>query len=152
MHEEIRFYRSGDGYGFLSNLYPCRVLYKGKVFKSSEHAYQCQKPNKPEIAEWVKAAPYPRLAASVGHHLATYDIRDDWMFEKVSIMEGVVWAKFEQNPELAKLLLKTGDSILIENSKTDKFWGSGRDDLGKNMLGEILTETREKLRLKGVSR
>lgn len=32
---EIRFYRSSGEYGWMSNLYPCQVIFEGKLFTSS---------------------------------------------------------------------------------------------------------------------
>ena len=61
-------------------------------------------------------------------------------------------AKFEQNPSLMKFLKDTGDKLLIEARKDDKFWGAGLDIKsegllsetlpGKNMLGKILMQIR----------
>lgn len=61
-------------------------------------------------------------------------------------MRAAVLAKFEQNPEIAKILLETGDEELIENTTKDHYWGIGSTGTGLNMLGKILMETREKLR------
>lgn len=51
-------------------------------------------------------------------------------------------AKFTQHEDLKKQLLATGNSILIEHVKGDKYWGDGGDEgtglKGKNMLGKLL--------------
>jgi len=60
-------------------------------------------------------------------------------------MQRVVEAKFLQNTDLREMLLETAPHKLIENSKTDPFWGIGKKGDGKNMLGVILMETRERL-------
>ncbi len=57
-------------------------------------------------------------------------------------MKEVLNKKF-QNPELKEKLLSTGTAILIEDSKTDNFWGIGKKGEGKNMLGKLLMEIRE---------
>ncbi len=43
-------------------------------------------------------------------------LRKDWEQIKMSVMAGIVKAKFEQNEELAKKLLATGDAYLEEGS------------------------------------
>ena len=63
-------------------------------------------------------------------------------------------AKFDQNPELLCYLLETDGTTIVEASPFDPIWGIGcfesapeaqsRDTwLGKNWLGEILTEVRD---------
>jgi ribA/ribD-fused uncharacterized protein len=45
-----------------------------------------------------------------------------------------------------EILLATGDQEIVENARGDRYWGIGEDGMGKNMLGKILMEVREKLR------
>ncbi len=64
---------------------------------------------------------------------------------KMSVMAGIVKAKFEQNEELAKKLLATGDAYLEEgNDWGDRIWGTVNGQ-GANCLGMILMNTREEL-------
>jgi len=145
--KEIRFYSSKGEYGFLSNFYPCRIYFGIEVFESVEHAYQSCKPNDSAIIEWIKNAPYPRLAFVAGHNLFQKDIIDDWMEVRVKIMKNLLTCcKFYQHPDLADKLLATGDAVLIENSPIDSFWGVGADGEGENMLGKLLMEARKKLK------
>ena len=74
-------------------------------------------------------------------------LRLDWEQVKDSIMRKAVLAKFSQNEEIKKLLLSTGKEIIIEKTFNDYYWGCGKDGSGKNMLGIILMEVREKLSL-----
>jgi len=60
-------------------------------------------------------------------------------------MRDVVWAKFSQNPDLAARLVATGEKFLEEtNWWNDTYWGVYQGK-GKNMLGQILMETRARL-------
>ena len=60
-------------------------------------------------------------------------------------MREIVWAKFVQNPELAAKLLATGGRRLEEtNWWGDRFWGVYQGE-GKNVLGFVLMETRDRL-------
>lgn len=60
-------------------------------------------------------------------------------------MRQCVALKFESHPDLAEMLLDTGNTKLIEgNSWNDTYWGvcGGR---GKNHLGKILMGVRSQL-------
>jgi len=69
-------------------------------------------------------------------------IRRDWESVKVDVMQKAVRAKFEQHPDLQKLLKSTGEARLVEHTENDNYWGDGGDGSGKNMLGRILMEVR----------
>ena len=144
--DDIRFYRSDREYGFLSNLYRSPIEFEGRIFRSSEDAYQFGKPRKPAVAEWLISAPSPHLCAAAAHSLFAFDIVEGWSKNKVVRMAKVVDAKFDQNPKLRKQLLETGDRMLIEISTTDSYWGCGKKGNGQNMLGILLMATRERLR------
>lgn len=53
-------------------------------------------------------------------------------------------AKLEQNRDLARKLLETGDAMLYEDSPGDPFWGAK----GENYIGKAVMEVRESLRKK----
>ena len=142
---EIKFYSSSGEHGFLSNLFRAPVEFEGRKFRSSEEAYQFGKPKDPAVAEWLVSAPKQHLCAIAAHSLLAFDMREDWNSIKVDRMRRVIEAKFTQNPELKELLLKTGNAVLVEESKTDAFWGIGKKGNGKNMLGTLLMELRAKL-------
>ena len=55
--------------------------------------------------------------------------------------EGLV-LKFTQNKQLAKQLLETKDSKLVEHTKNDKFWADGGNGSGQNKLGILLMKIR----------
>jgi len=141
----IRFYRATGPYGFLSNLYKSPISFEGRKFTCAETAYQFGKPRNQAVAEWLVSAPKPHLCAVAAHALLTFDIRPDWQKIKVDRMKAVLRAKFTQHGDLKEALLKTGDHTLIEESKTDAFWGTGASRVGQNMLGRLLMELREEL-------
>lgn len=143
---EIRFYKAAGAYGFLSNLSPAPIRFEGKTFRSSEDAYQYGKPRDRAVAEWLISAPKPHLTALAAHALLRYDVRPDWNAMKVQRMREVLRAKFTQHADLAQKLIETGSADLIEDSKTDAFWGVGKRGNGKNMLGALLMELRRQLR------
>jgi ribA/ribD-fused uncharacterized protein len=75
----------------------------------------------------------------------TRPLRKYWEIIKDDVMRDAVRAKFTQYPELAVLLIETGDAEIIEHTKNDSYWADGGDGKGKNMLGKILMEIRSEL-------
>ena len=151
---EIRFYRASEKpYGALSNLYRRALVFEGQVFPTSEHAYQAGKARKPEVREWLMAAPTPALLAMAAHGLYYWDITPGWSSSKFDRMRAVLRAKFGQNPDLAELLVSTGDARLVESASVDnkvnRLWGEVKG-VGQNMLGIILMEIREELRVQQI--
>lgn len=142
--DDIRFYRATGEYGFLSNLYRHSFEFEGRIWRSAEDAYQFGKPRDPIVAEWLITAPKPHLCAAAAHALFAFDISPNWQTRKVTRMAQVIDAKFTSEV-LAEKLLKTDQRMLIEESKTDAFWGTGKKGNGRNMLGILLMATRERL-------
>ena len=148
---EIRFYRASEKpYGAFSNLHRRPIVFEGETYATSEHAYQAGKARKPEVRQWVLAAPSPALVAMAAHGLYYWDIVPGWSRTKFDRMRGVLRAKFTQHDDLRKLLLSTGDTRLIESATVDnevnRLWGEVNGE-GRNMLGELLMELRAELRL-----
>lgn len=130
-------------YAFLSNFYESPVFFDKHKFKTVEHAYQAMKATNEEDLNKIKNAKTAGEAKKFGRNVSP--IRHDWDNAKVDIMRSLLESKFE-NPFLADLLISTGESELIEeNNWNDKFWGVCRG-VGKNMLGILLMEIREKLK------
>jgi ribA/ribD-fused uncharacterized protein len=130
----------GD-YRWLSNFYPCRVQYEGLTYRSSEAVYQSAK------FPPAERAVYTTLEAPAAKALAHSKVVDPawWDARKDQVMRDAVWAKFSQNPDLAARLVATGDKFLEEtNWWNDQYWGVYQGK-GKNMLGQILMETRARL-------
>ena len=141
----IKFYRATGKYGFLSCLYKKVMFFEEREFSSAEYAYQFGKIKDEAVREWAMKAPKPHLLAIFAHGLFSWDIVKDWSEIKIDRMYNVLKAKFSDR-ELMYKLLDTGDSILIEDSKSDAFWGIGKNQKGKNMLGKLLMKVREEIR------
>ena len=139
-----------DEYAFLSNFYPAEFRFYGLEWPTAEHAYQAGKASSTAQFEQFRlptltAGGAKRLGASVWKTLSE-DEKSEWLNHRVDHMIQVVRAKFYPGSHMAKLLLDTGYSTLIEgNEWGDTFWGmcGGK---GENFLGRILESHRESLR------
>ncbi|MEC9399575.1 MAG: NADAR family protein [Myxococcota bacterium] len=136
MHEEP--------YGAFSNFSAHGFELDGLYWSTSEHYFQAQKFEGTSHYHDVRRAKSPMEAARIGRDRKR-PLRKDWESIKDDVMRRAVWAKFTTHEELRELLLSTGKMKLVENTTGDFYWGCGRDGSGKNKLGAILTETREKL-------
>lgn len=137
-----------DGkYSFLSNYYETKITYDGITYENNEAAFHAQKTlNIKEREEFSSLS--PRDAKRKGRKLK---MREDWEEIKTKIMYEINLAKFTQNEELKKRLLKTGNEELVEgNYWHDNCWGNCtcekcKDIEGENRLGKILMNIREEL-------
>jgi len=73
-------------------------------------------------------------------------VRPDWPEVRISVMESIMKAKFEQNPVLKEKLLATSDIPLeYGNYCGDTYWGTV-DGVGENHMGKVLMKVRDELR------
>lgn len=143
--EAIKFYSTVDDYGEFSNFADFPIRVKGEVWPTSEHYFQAQKFEDASYRKKIRKAKTPMIAARLGRDRSK-KLRRDWESVKVGVMRDALNAKFTQHARLLDLLLSTGDLKLIEHTANDSYWGDGGDGSGRNMLGRLLMELREKLR------
>ena len=130
---------------FLSNFADSPLTYRGVSYLNAEAAFQAQKSRTPEDFATLP----PNEAKARGRKVP---LPYDWEEKKYNIMREVVETKFHQNPDLARMLLNTGNKYLEEgNTWHDNIWGvctcnkcKGRK--GRNVLGYTLMLVREELR------
>lgn len=126
-------------YRFLSNFYPCPIVYENDLYPSLEHAFQAAKTTDSKEREWVRSARQPGEAKRRGRKVTK---RSEWDDIRVNVMRELLLQKFN-NPELRQRLLNTGEAQLIEgNNWGDVFWGVCRGR-GENWLGKLLMEVRD---------
>lgn len=142
-----------------SNWHPSVFTHDGITFNSSEQYMMYHKAKlfgDTEIMEKVMQTDSPKEQKALGRQVENFN-SEEWLTKCFPIMEEGLKSKFEQNPEMLKQLLDTGDSIIAEASPVDPIWGIGlaaEDPLaqdvstwkGKNLLGQILMSVREKIR------
>lgn len=134
----------------LSNFYIYSLVYKGKIWQSSEAAFQAEKTLNEDFKEQIRLAKSPAIAKKMGRAVT---IRIDWEEVKEQVMKDICMAKFSES-KMAKALLATGNTYLIEgNTWHDNDYGicilSGCHKCevkrGRNLLGKVLMEVRKEL-------
>ena len=109
---QITFYKASEEYGYLSNLYKCKIDFRGTTWDSTEIAYQFYKFKDASIGAWVIQAPKQSILAHLAHlfndpkYKEEY-VREDWDTYKISLMKKVLYCKFSQHEDLKKKLLIT---------------------------------------------
>ena len=98
----------------------------------------------------------PSIQKRFGRQVRNYNDKE-WNEVRYNFVVQGNYAKFSQNGYLKKVLLNTGNKILVEASPYDTIWGIGMDAnnpdrfdtskwKGTNLLGKALMEVREKLK------
>ena len=141
----ILFYSPNEPFGYLSNFFPSSIKLNGKTWKTTEHYFQAQKFAGTKWESEIRMANSPGIAAREGRR-RDLPLRRYWESVKDNIMREAIWAKFSQHEELRNKLLATGDAELVEHTYKDKYWADGGDGSGKNMLGRILMEIRDRIK------
>ena len=146
--EIIRFLKIDEAFGCFSNFWPCDIEYQGLKYPTSEHLYQARKYEGTDerYVGLIRKAESAWDAAALGRRGRF--IRSNWDDIRVTVMEEVLFLKFDQNADIRKVLLATEDRTIQEVYPGEDFWSIGPDGNGRNMLGKCLMRTREKLREK----
>lgn len=148
----VSFRKTGEEFGGLSNMapgFPIRVA--GVYLRTSEALYQaCRFPHKPEVQRIIVDETSPMTAKMRSKPYRKYS-RERWDEVRVPIMKWCLRVKLAQNwNTFSDLLERTGHSPIVEDSRKDDFWGAIKDGMGelrgRNVLGRLLMELREKLR------
>jgi N-glycosidase YbiA len=136
---------SFDGeYRFLSNFWPCRILYEGIEYASTEHAFQAAKTLDVDMRQDITKL---RTASEAKMWGKVIPLRPDWEQVKIDVMETLLRIKFRKGTSLFHKLLATGDQELVEgNYWHDEFWGvcsCPKHGQGLNWLGHLLMKIRD---------
>jgi ribA/ribD-fused uncharacterized protein len=150
--EVVAFRKTGEAFGGLSNMapgFPLRVA--GVSLRTSEALYQaCRFPHRPDVQSLIVEQVSPMTAKMRSKHYRN-DSREHWDDLRVPVMKWCLRVKLAQNwTSFGDLLLATDERAIVEDSRKDDFWGAikGADGNfhGRNVLGRLLMELREKLR------
>ena len=129
--------------------FPLRV--NGIRIRTSEALYQaCRFPHRPDVQKFIIEEPSPLIAKRKSKPYRA-ETRPDWDLIRHKIMRWSLRVKLAQNySAFGSLLLSTGENDIVEQSAKDDFWGafvmSDGQLVGRNVLGRLLMELRERLR------
>ena len=140
----IFFYSKSPEYGWLSNFSEHPLFLDNVNWPTVEHFYQAQKYAGTEAAIRIQQADSALKARKIGQD-RSLTARVDWEHVKIEVMQRAIRAKFEQNRQLQRQLLATGNEELIHQSGSDRYWGRSQDGIGDNHLGVIIMEVRNSL-------
>lgn len=112
--------------------------------------------NDEETLQKILFYPSPAVQKKLGRQVKNYN-DEVWASKRFDAVVKGNYAKFSQNERLKKILLDTGNKILVEASPTDRIWGIGLSEYdirctdeskwrGQNLLGKALMEVRDMLR------
>lgn len=73
--------------------------------------------------------------------------REGWDHIRLTVMTSLLRAKYDQHPELAQILLATGNSTLIYDDVNSAFWGDN-GGCGRNWTGRLLELVRSDLHVR----
>lgn len=145
---------SGEVIGFyerefypLSNFSSFQVEWRGRIWPTSEHAYQAAHffDTAPDLVEAIFSARSAHEAFKIAK--ANSDkAPENWDETKLGVMEDICRHKLLQNPYVQRKLLQTMDLPLVEDSPKDPYWGWGQNRDGRNELGKIWMRLRDWLR------
>lgn len=153
----IWFKKVKEPYGWMGNMAPYPITYKGKVWRTSEALFQALRYNDPIIIEQIRQQKSPMAAKLVSKNKMNivHRVIEAMSPQDVANMEMCVLLKFQQHLDIAKLLKATDFHHIYEdatnrNKVNDLFWGAQRDPnnpnqaiKGLNTMGEILMRVRE---------
>ena len=141
---------SGEIIGFYEREFYCfsnfssfTVEWKGRLWQTSEHAYQASRffEKNPEESEEIfksRSAHEAKKLSEKYENIAEPDFHED----RVGVMEDICRHKLKQNPYIQKKLLQTENKKIVEDSPKDEFWGWGLKRDGRNELGKIWMKLR----------
>jgi ribA/ribD-fused uncharacterized protein len=129
----------------LSNFSSFAIEWKGKLWPTSEHAYQAECFDDEGLKEKIRNARSAHDAMKLAE-ANEKRYRNGWDDIKLDVMKEILRAKVAQHPYVRKKLLETGDRELIEDSWRDSYWGWGPGKNGENHLGKLWMEIRAELK------
>lgn len=148
----VIFKKTSGRFGGLSNMAPgFPLVVNGVPIRTSEALYQaCRFPHMPEVQRRIIGQRSP-MTAKMRSKPHRKNSRPDWNQIRVSVMRWCLQVKLAQHwDKFAELLLATENRPIVEESRKDNFWGAkpvkNGTLVGRNVLGRLLMELREKLR------
>ncbi|MFB7215323.1 NADAR family protein [Streptomyces sp. NPDC056255] len=127
----------------LRNDFPAQIVFAGESYASVLHGYWALSAADASDGSRIRDAASGGEAHDLGGR-ATH--RSDWPNVRLAVMAELLRAKFTQHPELAQVLVSTGDARISYTGFSDSpFWRDVSDGRGRNWMGRLLELTRSEL-------
>jgi predicted NAD-dependent protein-ADP-ribosyltransferase YbiA (DUF1768 family) len=156
----ISFTKVALPYGWLGNMSPYTITYKGEEWRTTEALFQALRFNDPEIQKAIRDEKSP-MGAKLKAKGIMNRIKESGDLSKIAVtplssedlknMEMCIELKVSQHSDVLKDLLKTGDLPIYEDVTargkrgTNLFWGAlieNEEWIGNNHLGKIWEKVR----------
>lgn len=127
----------------LRNDFPAQILFAGESYASVLHGYWALSAADATDRSRIRDAASGREAHDLGGRAMHWS---DWPNVRLAVMAELLRAKFTQHPELAQVLVSTGDARISYTGFSDSpFWRDVSDGRGRNWMGRLLELTRSEL-------
>jgi predicted NAD-dependent protein-ADP-ribosyltransferase YbiA (DUF1768 family) len=127
----------------LRNEFPAPFTYGGRSYATVLHGYWALAAADPSDHDRVRAAPTVREAHRAGGRCT---LRPGWAVARSAVMAALLRAKFAQHPELAAVLVSTGDARISYTGRSESpFWTDRGPREGRNWVGRLLELIRAEL-------
>lgn len=140
---------------YLSSSFPASIKVNDNHFSSVDQAYYYQKAQfagRTDYSTDIMECDNVKALKKKGLKI---EQTPEWEEKQLRILTGISILKFQQNPLLMEKLISTKDIPLL-NCDTDMYWGTGRaldsdqweksnDIPGRNVMGTILSNVRNRL-------
>lgn len=120
--------------------YPAEFTAFGYAYPSITHAILALSTSDSEWHDRITQAEGPAGARAAAKDAPR---RADWSHRRLAVMAVLLRAKFAQHPDLAEILLATGDGRITYSAWDDSYWTS----TGANWFGRLLEVVRSELLL-----
>ncbi|PFH50411.1 hypothetical protein AMATHDRAFT_47911 [Amanita thiersii Skay4041] len=142
------FFTNQEPYSGFTNDSPHPIEYWGKTYQTATHLFEALKyiRYRPDFAESIRNCQSTEDARQMSVRLG-HDGKAsaDWESYSLSMIQGMLYAKFNQHISLRHLLLATPSGPLVYYNVDDGYWGSGVDGNGLNVLGRALDKVKSLL-------
>lgn len=144
MENAIKFSRF-DAEDLLSTCSKHPILLEDNNWLTCEHYFSAKLAASTILAKKIASAASGREANTLIQPWYRPKIRG-WKQTRKVLMTRALYTKVQMYDEVKQALLATEDTMIIETSQYDYYWGVGRDLRGENTLGSIWMDIRDKLR------
>jgi len=147
-YENARRFSRFDREHLLSSYSDHPITLEDRQWSTAEHYYQASKFSFNDadqgFQQRIIAAPTPESAHKLGNRWFKKK-RPDLFKVRQILMTRALYTKVQQYESVREFLLSTEQELLVEVSLYGHYWGIGRDQRGKNHMGNIWMDIRTKL-------